>query len=301
MSIITKILDKKPHFDFIKYHKIGFMVSLILLAVGAFSLHSTGLKFGIDFTGGILIEVKSDTKIDIEKMRKDIKGTGVQVLIQSLGQNGDEAMIRAKGEGSEELQMANVAKIQQAIGSNYEIRRTEMVGPQVGEELKNKSLLAALLAVAAIAVYVWFRFEWQFAICAFASLAHDTLITLGFFSIIGREFDLTIVAALLTLIGYSINDTVVSYDRVRSNVRKHKRMPIPEILNLSLNETLGRTMLTSMSTLVALLAIFFLGGEVLRGFSITLIWGVLIGTFSSIYLAVPLLNYFNIKVINEGE
>ncbi len=174
-----------------------------------------------------------------------------------------------------------------------------MVGPKVGEELKSKSLLAALLAVLAIATYIWFRFEWPFATCAFISLVHDAFVTIGFYALIGESFDLTVVAALLTLIGYSINDTVVSYDRVRENVRKHKKLEPSEVLNLSLNETLGRTILTGISTLLALVSILIFGGEGLRGFSITLAWGVIIGTFSSVYIAVPLLKYFNIKKLNE--
>ncbi len=305
MSIITKLLDKKPHINFIKYHKIGFVFAFLMLAVAISSLYIKGLNYGIDFMGGILIEVSSTKQISTEDMRAKMTAAGIKdFTIQSMGTEGTDAMIRALEKGKDEKsQMKTVAKIKSTLGSGYEYRKVEMVGPQVGDELKEKSTYAAIAAVIAIAAYVWFRFESQFAVGALISLAYNTMVTLGFFSLIGGDFDLTIVAAVLTLIGYSINDTVVEYDRVRSNLKKYRRQrpPVSELLNTSLNETLGRTLLTSISTMLALFAILILGGAVLRGFAMALLWGIVIGTFSSVFIAVPFLSYFDIYKNDEEE
>ena len=305
MSIITKLLDKKPHIDFIKYHKIGFVFAFAMLAVAVSSLWIKGLNYGIDFMGGILIEVSSSKKINTEEMRSKMAAAGIKdFTIQSMGLEGTDAMIRALEKGKDEKsQMKTVSKIKNTLGSEYEYRKVEMVGPQVGDELKEKSTYAAIAAVLAIAAYIWFRFESQFAVGALISLTYNTIVTLGFFSLIGGDFDLTIVAAVLTLIGYSINDTVVEYDRVRSNLKKYRRQrpPVAELLNTSLNETLGRTLLTSISTMMALVAILFLGGAVLRGFAMALLWGIVIGTFSSVFIAVPFLSYFDIYKNDEEE
>jgi preprotein translocase subunit SecF len=198
-------------------------------------------------------------------------------------------------EGDEQAQQAAVAKVKEALGPGVEYRRTEFVGPQVSEELFWDGIYAVSAAILAILVYIWFRFEWQFGLAAVIALLHDVLSTIGIFSLVGLEFNLTTVAAVLTIAGYSINDTVVVFDRVRENLRKYKSMPLRELFNLSINQTLSRTTLTSFTTLLALVALYTLGGEVIRGFSFGMIWGVVIGTYSSICLAVPLLLYLHVR------
>ena len=197
--------------------------------------------------------------------------------------------------GGEKAQLLAVEKAKQALGNEVDYRRTEFVGPKVGGELIEAGITAVLLALGAMLVYIWFRFEWQFGVGAVVALLHDVLLTIGVFALLGLEFNLSTVAAILTIAGYSINDTVVVYDRVRENLRKYKQMPLTELLNLSINGTLSRTLLTSVTTLLALGALYFFGGEVLAGFSFAMIWGVLVGTYSSIFIAVPLLVYMNLR------
>ncbi len=273
------------------------LVTSICLVVGSLALFTgRGLNLGIDFLGGILLEVKTTGSVDIGNLRGRIGGLGLgDVSLQEFGAP-DTVLIRVqRQEGGDDAQKIAVDRIKESLsGSVAEYRRTEFVGPTVGAELKEAAIWAVLAAVVAILLYIWFRFEWQFGIGAVIALTHDVLTTIGLFALLQLEFNVSTVAAVLTIAGYSINDTVVVYDRVRENMRRYKRLSMIELFNRSINETLSRTVMTSVTTLLALLALFFFGGEVIRGFTIALIWGVFVGTYSSIALAVPLLIYFKI-------
>ena len=272
--------------------------------VGSLGLLGTkGLNLGIDFLGGILIEIKTDGPANVVGLRNKLSGLGLgEVSIQEFGAPDDVLIRVQRQEGGDTQQQEAVAIISQAIKADViEFRRTETVGPTVGAELIEAAIMAVLMAIGAILLYVWFRFEWQFGLGAIIALTHDVLATIGLFSLLGLEFNLASVAALLTIAGYSINDTVVIYDRVRENMRKYKKMPLTELFNKSINETLARTVMTSITTLLALLALVLLGGEVIRGFSIALIFGVLVGTYSSVALAVPTLLYLRVKRDSGGE
>jgi preprotein translocase subunit SecF len=253
------------------------------------------LNYGIDFQGGILIEVRVEQSNKLAEMRQQLKNLGLgEVTLQEFGSPTDILIRVQKQEGGEKAQQAAIDKVKEKLGSNIKYRRTEFVGPKVSEELFQDGVTAVFLAIIGILLYIWFRFEWQFGVGAIIALCHDVLTTVGIFALTGIEFNLSTVAAILTIAGYSINDTVVVYDRVRENLRKYKTLSLVELLNNSVNETLSRTVMTSVTTLLALLSLYILGGEVIRGFSFAMIWGVVIGTYSSICLAVPLLLYLNI-------
>jgi preprotein translocase subunit SecF len=281
-----------------------FFVFSALLIISSIGLYvSKGLNYGIDFKGGILLEIKTTTgPSNIKAMRTNLSGLGLgEISLQEFGAV-NEVLIRIQAqEGDEKAQQFAINKVKEALGSGIEYRRTEFVGPKISEELYWNGIKAVSAAIFAILVYVWFRFEWQFGLGAVVALVHDVISTIGVFSLLGLEFNLTTVAAILTIAGYSINDTVVVYDRVRENLRRYKTLPFNELLNNSINETLSRTVMTSVTTLLALLALYILGGEVLRGFSFAMIWGVLIGTYSSICLAVPVLLYMNIERRSGGN
>ncbi len=283
------------------------LVTSICLVVGSLTLFAgRGLNLGIDFLGGILLEVKTTGPADIGNLRSKIGGLGLgDISLQEFGAP-DTVLIRVqRQEGGDDAQKIAVDRIKGSLaGSVAEYRRTEFVGPTVGAELKEAAIWAVLAAVVAILLYIWFRFEWQFGIGAVIALTHDVLTTIGLFALLQLEFNVSTVAAVLTIAGYSINDTVVVYDRVRENMRRYKRLSMIELFNRSINETLSRTVMTSVTTLLALLALFIFGGEVIRGFTIALIWGVFVGTYSSIALAVPLLIYFKIdrrSLSNDDE
>ena len=281
---------------FISRRKMFFVFSglLVAISIGLFTIK--GLNFGIDFQGGIMLDVRTPSVADIGAMRGKLSKLGLgEVSLQEFGQPDDVLIRIQRQEGGEAAQQAAVAKVKEALGAKVEYRRTEFVGPKVSEELFWDGVMAVTFAILAILVYIWFRFEWQFGIGAVIALIHDVLSTIGLFALLGLEFNLSTVAAILTIAGYSINDTVVVYDRVRENLRRFKKMALPELLDNSINQTLSRTVMTSVTTLLALLALYFLGGEVLRDFSFAMIWGVIIGTYSSICLAVPVLLYLNIR------
>ena len=274
------------------------------LVVASLGLYMTkGLNLGIDFLGGVMIEAQTKGPADIVDMRKRVSGLGLgDTSLQEFGE-ADVVLIRVqRQEGGDEAQQQAVSKIKAAIDEVVaEYRRTELVGPTVGEELKSSALWAVLAAIGSILLYIWFRFEWQFGVGAIIALTHDVITTLGLFALFSLEFNLATVAAVLTIAGYSINDTVVVYDRVRENMRKFKKLPLTELFNRSINETLSRTVMTSVTTLLALVALYSFGGEVIRGFTVALIWGVFIGTYSSIALAVPLLLYLNVHRGGDGR
>ncbi|MGB0747718.1 MAG: protein translocase subunit SecF [Magnetospiraceae bacterium] len=297
-----RLLPQQPNLDFIGKRKIFFAFST-LLVLGALLLYAMqGLNLGIDFKGGILIEIKTDGPADIAKLRSDVGSLGIgDVSLQEFGAV-DEVLIRVqRQDGGEEAQQEAITQVRAVLGGDVEYRRIEAVGPAVSAELFEAGLYAVTFALLAMMAYIWFRFEWQFGLGAVIALFHDVISTVGLFSVLQMEFNLSTVAAILTIAGYSINDTVVVFDRVRENLRRYKKMPLPEVFNKSINETLSRTLMTSLTTLIALLALYILGGEVIRGFSFAMIWGILIGTYSSICLAVPLMLYLKIQRRSGSE
>ena len=292
-----RLTPKNLNIDFISQKKIYFVFSFLLIISSIGLYIANGLNYGIDFKGGILIEVKTaSSKANIKDMRSNLSNLGLgEIGLQEFG-SPNEILIRIQAqEGGEKSQQLAIDIVKQALGEGIEYRRTEFVGPKISDELFWDGIYAVTAAIISILVYVWFRFEWQFSLGAILALVHDVISTIGIFALLGLEFNLSTVAAILTIAGYSINDTVVVYDRVRENLRRYKTLPFAELLNKSVNETLARTVMTSLTTLLALFALYFLGGEVISGFSFAMIWGVLTGTYSSICLAVPVLLYMNIQ------
>ena len=290
---LLRIVPDNTTFDFMRFRRISFPVSA-LMSILAITLYFThGLNFGIDFRGGTLVEVQTKAgPADLAKMRSSLNALGLgDVQLQEFGAADDVLIRLARQPGDDKAQEQGVQKVKQALGSNVEYRRTEVVGPTVGTELIHAGVLATVLALFAIAAYVWLRFEWQFGVGAMLSTLHDTITTVGLFSLLQIDFNLTTLAAILTIAGYSINDTVVIYDRMRETMRKYKTMDFRTLINKSLNETLSRTILTVSTTALAVLSLLIFGGEVLRGFSIAMLWGIVIGTYSSLFIAAPLLFY----------
>lgn len=303
MSLHAHLFAKIPKYDYIRLRYVAFGFTAFLIIGSFVSMAVKGFNFGIDFAGGLLIETQTLGQADVSAMRHALDGLNLgEISLQEFGETGRDVMIRLqRQDGGEQAQMAALAKVKDALGAGYEYRRVEMVGPKVGGELKRDGMLAVGLAVLAIAGYVWFRFEWQFGVGALIATFHDTITTFGLFSLVGLEFNLTSVAAILTIAGYSINDTVVIYDRVRENLRKYKTMSLYDLLNLSVNETLTRTILTVTTVFLTVMSLLLLGGEVLSGFSIAMLWGLIIGTYSSIYVAMPVLIYFNLRTGKEKD
>lgn len=292
-----KLVPSDTSIDFLKYRQFGAVFSVVLVVASIALFFVQGLNLGIDFKGGILIEARSTNgPADVAGLRQDLGKLGLgDISLQSFGADTDVLARVQRQEGDESAQIAAINAITTTLGEGYDIRRTEFVGPTVGAELAEKGMLAVGCALLAIMLYIWFRFEWQFAIAAILALAHDILSTIGLFAVTSFEFNLATVAAILTIAGYSINDTVVVFDRVRENLRRYKSYELADIINKSLNETLSRTVMTSFTTLLALVAIAVFGGAVLRDFALAMIWGVVIGTYSSIFVAVGLLSRFDIK------
>jgi preprotein translocase subunit SecF len=282
-----------PNINFMGLHKAGFVLSGLLTIASIVLFFTQGLNYGIDFSGGTLIEARTTSgPADLTTMRSTLNGLGLgEVSLQGFGSPTDVLIRVPRQPGSDQAQQIAVTKVKGALGTAIEYRRTEVVGPKVGSELVRAGVLATVLALIAIAAYVWLRFEWQFGVGAMLSTLHDTITTVGLFSLLQIEFNLTTLAAILTIAGYSINDTVVIYDRVRETMRKYKTMDFGALINKSLNETLSRTILTVSTTALAVLSLLIFGGEVLRGFSIAMLWGIVIGTYSSLFIAAPLLFY----------
>ena len=287
------VIRRVPRIDFMRWHLAGFVFSglLTLLTLGLFL--TAGLNYGIDFLGGTLIEARTMSgPADLAEMRSKLDALNLgETSLQQFGSPSDVLIRVAQQPGGDAAQMKAIQAMRDALGPGVEYRRVEVVGPSVGGELIRAGVLATVLALAGIAAYVWFRFEWQFGIGAMLSILHDVTTTIGLFALLQLEFNLTTLAAILTIAGYSINDTVVIYDRMRENMRKHRTMPFADLINLALNETLSRTILTVSTTTLAVLALLLFGGQVLRGFSIALLWGMFIGTYSSLFVAAPLLYY----------
>ncbi len=297
--MFKKLFSKKDyHFDFMGMRRIGFAIALVLLLGSVASFMTRGLNYGIDFQGGVLIEVSSEKTIDIQQVRTQLSFLK-DLSIQSAGLTGQLLLIQAQPKEGETGSVL-VNQVKEVLGTkDYSYERVEVIGPTIGQELKRNSLIASVLALLAIAVYIWFRFEWPFAIGCLLSLTFTLISVVGFFALFGWEFDMVVVAGILSLAGYSCNDTIVTYDRVRECLKKFKTRSVDEILNMGINETLSRTILTSTGTLIMVIVLMIMAGTTLQGFSISLALGVVIGTFSSIFVAVPLLRYFDIK--NMGE
>lgn len=272
-------------------------ISLIAAIIAVALLSTKGLNFGIDFKGGSLFEIQTKSGVvDIPDLRSRVGSLGLgEVQIQGLDEPTDALIRVEEQEGGEAAQQEAAGKVQDALGEDIEIRRVEVVGPAVSGELQQAGIIAVTVAIIGILLYIWFRFEWQFGVAAILALVHDIVITMGLFSLLGFDFGLSEVAALLTLAGYSINDSVVVFDRIRENLRRYKKMPLVDLLNLSINEMLSRTVITSTTTFVAVLALYVFGTEVIRGFSFAMLFGILIGTWSSIFIASPFLLWVGLK------
>ena len=292
----------KPSINFLIRRQYFFVFSVILLLSSAFFYLFNGLNLGIDFKGGIMLEVRVSSSTNISQMRQGLSNLNLgEIKIQQFGADTDFLIRIQKQEGGEKAQQSAIDIVKRTLPNDIKYRRTEFVGPKVSKELYRDGILAVIFAIIGILAYIWFRFEWQFGLGAIIALTHDVITTIGVYALTGLEFNLSTVAAILTIAGYSINDTVVVYDRVRENLRKYKTLELVNLLNNSVNETLSRTIMTSVTTLLALGALYVLGGEVIRGFSIGMIWGVLIGTYSSICIAVPLLLFLDVKRGSSDE
>jgi preprotein translocase subunit SecF len=275
---------------FVFWSRYGYILSGILCALSIWLFAYQGLNYGIDFKGGSVITIRTQGPAKIDQIRSELGGLGLgDVEVQEFGGPSD-VMIRLEAQaGGATAEQAAQAKVKEALGSTVEVRSAETVGAKVSGELTQQAILAVLISIVGVLIYLWARFEWQYAAGAVISLLHDVLLSIGLFSLIGLEFNLNIIAAILTIIGYSLNDTVVNFDRVREFMRKYKSMNLADLLDYSINSVLPRTLLTSICTLIALLALYLFGGEVIRGFAFAMIWGVFVGTYSSIFVAVPVL------------
>ncbi len=302
-----KLVKQGTSFDFFSRWKLWLGISAVLGVVAFGSFLVQGLNYGIDFRGGTTVRAESTQAVDIAAYRATLEGMGfgdvsiTQVFDPTFGADRNVTQIRiAPADGQEAVLEGTIAQMGEALrevdpGLKLPFSSVESVGPKVSGELIRTAIIAVILAISAVLVYIWLRFEWQFALGAVAALVHDVVLTIGIFSELQIKFDLAIIAALLTIVGYSLNDTVVVFDRVRENLRKYKKKPLAEVLNLSINETLSRTVMTSVTTLMALLSLFVLGGDVIRGFVFAMIWGVVIGTYSSVFVATAILLYLGVK------
>jgi preprotein translocase subunit SecF len=287
------VIRRTPKIDFMAWHKFGFAFSLLLTLSSVVLFATQGLNYGIDFVGGMLLQVRvtpGPANLALMRQKLDALHLG-EASLQGFGPPTDVLIRLPRQPGGDAAQERAVELAKKALGPDIDYRRIEVVGPSIGSELIRAGVIATMLALLAIAVYIWFRFEWQFGIGGMISTLHDVLTTVGLFALLRLEFDLTTLAAILTVAGYSVNDTVVIYDRVREAMRKYRTMPFRDLINLALNETLSRTILTVSTVALAVLSLLFLGGPVLRGFSIAMLWGVCIGTYSSLFIAAPVLYY----------
>jgi preprotein translocase subunit SecF len=299
-----RIVPDDTKFDFIQFRRISFPASaaLSILAILLFFFH--GLNFGIDFRGGTLMEIQTKSgAADLAKMRAAIAALNLgEFQLQQFGSPSDVLIRLAQQPGGEDAQQAAVRKVRDALGSDVEYRRVEVVGPRVSGELLSYGTLGIFFAIVAILVYLWFRFEWQFALGAMIANVHDIVLTIGFMSVTQIDFDLTSIAALLTILGYSLNDTVVIYDRIREMLRRYKKMPMAELLNFSINSTLSRSVITHVTVSLALLALLLFGGQAIHSFTATMMFGVvLVGTYTSIFIASPILIYLGVGSVRREE
>lgn len=282
-------------YNFLKYKTLFIYISLILFLSSVFFFAFKGLNYGVDFKGGTVIEMKFDNTFSSDRLRNSLNKLNLgDVKVKEFGSNIEFlATIEKKGDNNFISTIKN--HLEKDLSQTINFRRVEVVGSKISEELTKAGIYSVVIALLLMLFYIWVRFEWQFSLGAVIALVHDVIITIGAFSVVGYEFGLSIVAAVLTIVGYSMNDTVVIYDRIREYLKKDDQKDLQELINESLNSTLSRTLKTSLTTLLALVSIYFFGGEILKGFSFALIWGVLIGTYSSIFVAAPVLIYFNVK------
>jgi preprotein translocase subunit SecF len=294
---LLRIVPDDTKFDFMRFRRISFPISAVLSIAAMLLFFFNGLNFGVDFVGGTLIEIQSKSgPADLAKMRASTAALGLgEIQLQQFG-NPTDVLIRIPQQaGGEEAQQQAAQKVRTALGTDVEFRRTEVVGPRVSTELLAYGMIGLLFAICAIFVYLWFRFEWQFALGAMIANVHDLVLTIGFMSLTQIDFDLTSIAALLTILGYSLNDTVVIYDRIREMLRRYKKMSITDLLNISVNSTLSRSVITHVTVTLALLALFFFGGHAIHSFTATMLFGVvLVGTYTSIFIAAPILIYLGV-------
>jgi preprotein translocase subunit SecF len=300
------ILDKYKKIQFTNFYKKFNIFSSILIILSIFVIIFKGLNLGVDFKGGTLIEVRTQSSsTNISEIRESLLKMDLgDVTVKKFGKENDYLVkIETRNSNNSNLIQSINDELSKSLGEVVNFRRVENVGPKVSSELLNAGLLAITLSLAAMLFYIWIRFEWQFSLGAIVAIMHDVIITIGIFSFLAFEVNLSIVAAVLTIVGYSMNDTVVIFDRIRENLRKYSSIPITEISNISINETLSRTLITSITTLLALISIFIFGGEILKGFSFAMIMGVIIGTYSSIFVATPILKYTNVthKTVLKNE
>ena len=291
--------------NFVSQFKKANIISIILFALSILLVFFKGLNYGIDFKGGTLIELRTEKSIKASSIRDTLSSMNLgDVNVKKFGKDGDYLIkVEQKESNNNKLIPEIKKKLTDNLNAEIDFRRVENVGPKVSAELLESSIIAISLALAAMLFYIWIRFEWQFSVGSIIALFHDVVITLGIFSLLSLEINLSIIAAVLTIVGYSMNDTVVIYDRIRENLFKYTKISISDIANLSINETLARTIITSVTTLLALVSIYTLGGEILRGFSFAMILGVIIGTYSSIFVASPILKFFKVsyKTLEKEE
>lgn len=314
---LVRFFPKEPKVPFINMRMIAGIISLLAIIGSIFLFTTKNLNYGIDFTGGTVLEIDTGASPELDKIRPLLNGLGMgdmalQNIRPPLDSNVDHDYVRITiplqpeteelGAQTQQVALTKVKDTLRMDIGEFTVRNQGVVGSKVSGELREKGILAIILALGMVLLYIWFRFEWQFAVGAVLALFHDVILTIGVFSLTQIEFNLSIIAAILTIVGYSLNDTVIVYDRIRENLRKYKKMPLPDVLNLSINDTLSRTVMTSVTTLLALTALYILGGEGLRGFSFAMIWGVFVGTYSSIFVASPLLLLLKFKRgVNTGN
>ena len=300
-----RLVPKETSWDFFRHWRRTFGASVLAMVASIAVFLIVGLNFGIDFRGGTTIRTESTQVVDVGAYRNAIQPLGLgavsitEVFDPTFGPDQNVAMIRIQAQEGEEAVSPEIVRSVEAalqvIDPSITFPSVESVGPKVSGELVKTAILAVLLAIGAVLVYIWLRFEWQFSLGAVAALVHDIVLTIGIFSVLQIRFDLAIIAALLTIVGYSLNDTVVVFDRVRENLRKYKKKDLKEVLSLSINETLSRTIMTSVTTLLALISLYVLGGDVIRGFVFAMIWGVIVGTYSSVFVASAILLFLGVK------
>ncbi len=305
-SFPVRLIKSGTKIDFLGKRWVAFGLSIILIVATFALILAKGLNFGIDFTGGILIETRFEQAPNLSNLRTILKDKNIgDVSLQTFGQDNDILIRIGEQSGGEKERMEAVTIVKKALAANFDehiiYRKVDYVGPKVGKELIKSGALSLFLAFVSIMVYIWFRFEWQYGVGAIVALIHDAILTVGFFSITQLEFNLSSIAAILTIIGYSINDSVVIFDRIRENLRKFKKLSMVELLNRSINDNLARTTLTSLTTIIALLALVLFGGEVIKSFSLAALFGVIVGTYSSIYVASPVLIYMKLRDQNSAE
>jgi preprotein translocase subunit SecF len=287
---------------FMRWSRFGFFFSGILCTLSIIAFLTIGLNLGIDFKGGTVVTIRTEQPANIDELRTKIAGLDLgDAELQEFGSPNDVLIKLEAQPGGDEAQMAAVTQLKEALGPGVEYRSVEVVGPKVSGELAEEAILAVVLALVLVLVYIWFRFEWQFSFGAILSLLHDVILSIGLFCVIGLEFNLSIIAAILTIVGYSLNDTVVVFDRIREYLRKYKQMGLADLIDFSINSVLPRTLITSVATMISLASLYIFGGEVIRGFTFAMLWGVVVGTYSSIFIASPVLILLGTKRDWSGE